>query len=125
MTLNILLCAYCPTVCLCRNVYLGLLSIFNWIICLFLLSCMSYFYVLEIKPLLVGTFVMFISWVSLCLWVYFGVQKLVSLIRSYLLIFVLFLLLWEADLAYWYKLCQNILCQCSLLGVPRCLVSYI
>ena len=69
--LNILSWAYWPTVRLWRNVYLGLLSIFNWIICLLLLSFMSYFYVLEIKPLLVAMFVNIVPYFIDCLFVLF------------------------------------------------------
>ena len=54
-----------------ENVYLGLLSIFNWIICLLLLSFMSYFYVLEIKPLLVAMFVNIVHYFIDCLFVLF------------------------------------------------------
>ena len=49
----------------------------------------------------------------------FAVQKLVSLIRSHLFIYLfLFLLPWKIDLRkYWYDLCQRMFCLCSLLGV--------
>ena len=53
-----ILCAFWPSVCLLqRNAYLGLLPIF-WLSCLFLLllSCMSNFYFLDTKPLLVALF---------------------------------------------------------------------
>ena len=56
--LNIFSCTYWPSLCLLwRNVYLGLLPIFQ-LGCLlafvFLLSCMSCCYILESKPLLVA-----------------------------------------------------------------------
>ena len=53
----------------------------------------------------------------------FAVQKLVSLIRSYLgfLFVCLFLLPWETDLRkHWYDLCQRKFCLRSLLGVSWC-----
>ena len=58
--LSIFSCACWPSVCLLwRNVCLGLLPIFVWAFCLFfwLLSCMSCLDILEIKPLLVASFV--------------------------------------------------------------------
>ena len=58
----------------------------------FLLSCMSSFYILEINPLSVTSFVNIFSHSVGCLFVLFmvsfAVQKLVSLIRSHLFIFV-------------------------------------
>ena len=87
-----------------------------------LVSCMSCLYILEIKPLLVALFANILSFSVGCLlvlfMVFFAVQKHVSLIRSHLFIFVLFLLPWEADLRkHWYHLCQRLFCLCSLLGV--------
>ena len=56
------------------------------------LSCMSCLYVLEIHPLLVVSFAIIFSHSEGCLFtllsVSFAVQKLLSLIRSHLLIFV-------------------------------------
>ena len=44
-----------PFVCLLwRNVYLGLLPVFNWVVCFLLLICMSYLHILEIKLLSVA-----------------------------------------------------------------------
>ena len=61
------------------------------------LSCMSCLYILEISPLSVASFVIIFSHSEGCLFtlliVSFAVQKLLSLIRSYLFTFVLFLLL--------------------------------
>ena len=55
------------------------------------LSCMSYLYILEIKPLSVSSFVNIFSHSVHCLFVLFlvslAVQKLISLIRSHLFIF--------------------------------------
>ena len=61
-------------------------------LCVFLmLSCMSCLYILEIDYLLVASFVIIISHSESCLFtlfvVSFAVQKLLSLIRSHLLIF--------------------------------------
>ena len=61
---------------------------------------MSYLYILEIKPLSVASFVSIFSHSIGCLFflmVSFAVQKLVSLIRFHLFLF-LFLLPWETDL---------------------------
>ena len=60
---------------------------FFWI-----LSCMSCLYMLDINPLLVTSFANIFSYSISCLFVLlmvsFAVQKLVSLIRSHLFIFV-------------------------------------
>ena len=66
---------------------------FDWVVCFLMLSCVSCLYILEISPLSVASitnsfshsvssFVLFM--------VSFAVQKLLSLIRSHLFIFVLF-----------------------------------
>ena len=67
----------------------------NWVVYLFIyfiLSCMSCLYVLDINPLLVASFVNIFSHSKGCLFVLFmvlfAVQKLFSLIRSHLFIFV-------------------------------------
>ena len=56
------------------------------------LSCMSRMYILEINPLSVVSFVIIFSLSEGCLFtlliVYFAVQKFLSLIRSYLFIFI-------------------------------------
>ena len=82
-----------PSVCLLwRNVYLGLLHIFDWVIHLFILSYMSCFCILEINPLLVASFANVCSQSVGCLFVLFmvsfAVQKLLSLIRSHLFFFL-------------------------------------
>ena len=65
-----------------------------WLCCLvfLLLSYMSRLYILEIKPLLVASFASIFSLPIVCLFILFmvsfAVQKLISLIRSHLLIFV-------------------------------------
>ena len=72
-----------PYVCLIwRNVYLGLLPIFQ----------LGYLCILEIKPLSVSSFANIFSKFIECLFVLFmvpfAVQRLVRLIRSHLFIFV-------------------------------------
>ena len=56
------------------------------------LSCMSYFYILQINPLSVVSFAIIFSHSEGCLFtlliVSFAVQKLLSLIRSHLFTFV-------------------------------------
>ena len=74
--LSIFSCAYWPSVCLLwRNVYLGLLPIFQLgcIFLLLLLSCMSCLNILEIKPLLVSSFTNIFSQSAGCLFVLFMV----------------------------------------------------
>ena len=76
-----------------RNVYLNLLLIFLTGLFVFLvLSCLSCLYILEINPLLVVSFVIMFSHSEVCLFTLiiasFAVQKLLSLIRSHLFIFV-------------------------------------
>ena len=77
---------------------------------------MSCLYILEIKPLLVASFADIFSHSLGCLFTLFMVssagQKLVSLIRSHLVVYFvclfLFLLPWETDLRkHWYNLCQR------------------
>ena len=60
---------------------------------------MSCLYILEIKPFLVASFAFSLSRDSLFILLMdsFSVQKLLSLIRSHLFIFALFLLPWEAE----------------------------
>ena len=85
----------CPSVCLLwRNVYLGFPPIF-WLGLFFflILSCMSCLYILEINPLSVASFANIFSHSDGCLLVLFmvsfAVQKLLSLIRFHLFVFVL------------------------------------
>ena len=74
--------------CLFRSFAHFLIGLFG----LLLLNCMSCFRILEIKPLLVPSFVDAFSYSMGCLFVSFvvslAVQNLVSLIRSHLFIFV-------------------------------------
>ena len=117
--LSICSCASWLSVCLLwKNVYLDLP--------IFQLAC---FVVVELYEL----FIYFGNWALvgciICIFflpfhrlhfhfmVSFAMQKLVSLIISYLFL-VLFLLPWENDLRkHWYSLCQRMFCLYSLLGV--------
>ena len=67
---------------------------------IFILSCMSCFFILEIQPLSVASFANIFSHSGACFFHLFSVsfagQKLMSLIRNLLLL--LFILLWETDL---------------------------
>ena len=85
--------AFWPSVCLLwRNVYLVFHSLFDWVVCFLILSCMSCLYILEINPLSVALFANIFSRSVGCLFILFmvpfAVQKLLSLIRSHLFIFV-------------------------------------
>ena len=84
-----------------RNVYLSLLPIFDWLICLFLLlSCMSCLYILKIKPLsFANIFSHSVGYLFILFVVVFDMQKLISLIRSHLFIFTFISVpLWD-----WHK----------------------
>ena len=119
------------SVCLLwRNVYLGLLPIL-WLGCLgvLILSCMTCFYMLEIKALSVTSFANIFSHSVVCLFVLLivssAVPKLLSLMRSRLFL-LLFVLPWETDLRkYCYDLCQKMFCLCSFLGVLWRLILYL
>ena len=96
MTLSIFSCAFQPSICLLwGNVYLDLLPML-WLGCsfvclLFILSCISCLYIWEINLLSVASFANIFSHSEGCLFslfmVFFAVQKLLSLVRPYLLIF--------------------------------------
>ena len=74
--------------CLFRSFFHFLIGLFVFLV----LSCMSCFYILEINPLSVVSFAVIFSHSEGCLFtllrVSFAVQKLLSLIRSYLFTFV-------------------------------------
>ena len=76
----------------------------DWVACFFVVACMSYLYVLEVKALLIASFANIFSYSIGCLFVLFmvsfAVEKLISLITSH----VLFLLL---GMIY---LCQRVFC---------------
>ena len=89
---------------------------------LLLLSCIRHLPILEVKPLSVTSLAYISSQSVGCLFVLFMVsflvQKLVSLMRFHLF---LFLLPWETDLRkHWYNLCQRMFCLCSPLGILWC-----
>ena len=100
--------AFFPCACLLsgcllwRNTYLGLLPIFQ-LGCLgfLLLSLMGCLYILEIKPLSVTLFVTISSHSIGCIFCYgfLCMQKLISLIRSHLFIFVFI----SIALGDWYE----------------------
>ena len=103
--INLFICLLAPIYLLWRNVCLGLLPTFQlfflllllFFILLLLLGCMS-LYILEIKPLLVASFATIFSYSEGCLFILFMVsflvQRLVSLTRSHLFIFVFYLVIW-------------------------------
>ena len=95
-----------------------------------ILSCMCHLYILEINSLSVTSFANIFSQSVGCLFILFivsfVVQELLSLIRSHLFVFALFLLPWETDLKkHYYSVCQRIFCLCSLVGVLWCHVLYL
>ena len=135
MVLSIFSCAYCACICLLwKNVYLGLLPIFqlNELKNVFLLlSWMCCLYILEIKPLSVGSFATIFSHYIGCLFflflmVYIAVQKLVSLIRSHWLIFVFIsIALGDGPKKTFVWLMSENVFLCSFLGVLWSPVFYL
>ena len=86
------------------------------------LSFRSCLYIFEINYLSAALFAIIFSRSEGCLFtlliVSFIVQKLLSLIRSYLFIFAFFPLLWEVSLrGSCSDLCQRVFCLCFPLGV--------
>ena len=101
---SIFACACWPSICLLwRNVYLGLLLLYQWGWFFWLLSCMSCLYILEIKPSLVVSFTTIFSYAIDCLFVFlydfFCCAKFASLIMSHWFIFVFV----SIALGYWSK----------------------
>ena len=81
------------------------------------LSCMSCFSALEIKPLSVTLFANIFSqsidFLFILFMNFFIVQKLISLLGSHLFIFLLFLSPWQTDLRKrCYNLCKRMFCLC-------------
>ena len=90
---------------------------FLWLGCLWILSCMSCLYILEINPLSVASFASMFSHSVGCLFILFmvsfAVQKLLSFIRSHLFIFAFIsislgggserILLWFMSLHFSYE----------------------
>ena len=64
---------------------------FGWVVCFLIMSFMSYLHILEINPLSAASFASVFSHSVGCLFILFmvsfGVQKLLSLIRSHLFLF--------------------------------------
>ena len=116
------------SVCLLlKNVYSGLLPIFNWVVCFFWYWVVGAVYIFWIlSPCWSYHLQIFFShsvgYLFVFLMVSFAVQKLLSLIRS------IFCLLFFAFISFalggpkkknCYNLCQRMFCLCSLLGVLR------
>ena len=91
----------------------SLLPIFCWVVCFLLLSYMSYFCILEVKPLSVALFANIFSCsidFFILFMVSFVVQNLKSLTRSHLFLFVFISVALETDLRkHCCNLCQNVL----------------
>ena len=112
MMLSIFSCAYWPSVFLLwRNVFLDLLP--NFWGAIFLFSCMNCWYISEIKPMSVALFAnifahsvghLFVLFIYL-----FAVQKLVSLFRFFLFIFISIALGgWPMKILVWF-VSENVL----------------
>ena len=91
---------------------------FDWVICFWVLSCMSCLYILEINPLLVASFTNIFShsmgYLFVLFMVSFAVQKLLSLIRSHL--FLCFCQFSSVQLLSCVRLCDPL--DCSTAGLP-------
>ena len=91
--MSIFSCVGYPLWCfLWRNVSLDPLPMFYYVVCFSDVEYMSYLYILKINPLSVASFATSFSHSKGCLFILlmvsFAMQKLLSLIRSYLFIFV-------------------------------------
>ena len=86
------------------------------------LSCRNCLYIFEIGCLSVASFAIVFSHSEGCLFtlliVSFVVQKLLSLIRSHLFIFLLFPIFWEVGhRGSCCDVCWRVFCLCSPLGI--------
>ena len=86
------------------------------------LSCRSWLCIFEINSLSVASFAIIFSHFKGCLFtlliVSFVVQKLLSLIRSHLLVLLYFPIFWEVDhRGSCCDSCRRVFCLCSPLGV--------
>ena len=74
-----------------RNVYLGLLPTFDWVVCFFVIELYKLLYILKINPLSITSFASIFSQSVGCLFILFvvsfAVRKLINLIRAHLFIF--------------------------------------
>ena len=126
--LRIISCALLAICMSSSEKYLFRCSAHIWLDCLFfdveLLLLVSHFsicclYILDINSLIIASFANIFSHFVSCLFIWFMVsfalQKLLSLIRSHLFIFVFIFIIKEAD----HKrsscnLCQRVVCLCFL-----------
>ena len=97
----------------------SLLHFLIWSFIFLELSCRSCLYIIEISCLSVASFAIIFSHSEGCLLILlivsFVVQKLLSLIRSHLFIFLLFPIFWEVgNRGSCCGLCRRVSCQCSL-----------
>ena len=100
--------------CLFRSFSHFLIGLFVFLV----LSCMSYLHILEINPLSVVSFAIIFSHSKGCLFtlliVSFTVQKLLSLIRSYLFICLFISITHRGS---YFDLCHRVFSQCFPLRV--------
>ena len=114
--LNIFSCAYCPSIHMC-SLQRCLLPVFRLVLffCCWVVWVVCIFGGLGIG--ICNNFLLFCRLSFLFLW--FPLQKLISLIRFHLFIFVFISMALKKHL---HGLCQRMFCLCSLLGVLWCRV---